>query len=171
MFTLQDPRAEVTPGLFAMSYETLKTIHILGVVIFLGNITITGVWKYCADKTGRPEVIAFGQRLVTLTDWVFTLGGSILISAGGFGMARVAGLSITDTAWIRHGLTLFLASGVIWVLILIPIQIAQARMARGFENGGEIPARYWRLNRQWFIWGVIATVLPFMNLYVMVHKV
>jgi uncharacterized membrane protein len=53
---------------------------------------------------------------------------------------------------------------------LIPIQVAQARLARAFENGGEISERYWRLNRQWYVWGIAATVLPLLNLYVMVHK-
>jgi len=53
---------------------------------------------------------------------------------------------------------------------LIPIQIAQARMARQFENGGEIPDRYWRLNRHWFVWGIAATVLPVVNIAIMVLK-
>ncbi|MBS0270282.1 MAG: DUF2269 domain-containing protein [Proteobacteria bacterium] len=154
-----------------LTYATFKMLHVFGVVFFLGNIIVTGVWKYRADVTGRPEVIAFAQRLVTLTDWVFTFGGVLLILIGGFGMVQVAGLDIVQTPWIRHGLIFFGFSGIIWALILIPIQILQARLARGFEAGGAIPDRYWRLNRQWYIWGSIATVLPLLNIYVMVQKV
>lgn len=73
-----------------LTYEFFKMVHVLGIVIFLGNIIVTGVWKYRADATSRPEVIAFAQRLVTLTDWIFTFGGVILILIGGFGMAHVA---------------------------------------------------------------------------------
>lgn len=153
------------------SYKVFKIVHVLGVVLFLGNIITAALWKTLADATRRPEVVAFGTRLVAITDIVFTTGGIVLILAGGFGMAHVAGLSVTDTPWIRHGLTLFSLSGVIWVLILIPIQTAQWRMARAFENGGEIPERYWRLGRQWIIWGIIATLLPLANLYVMIAKV
>jgi uncharacterized membrane protein len=51
-----------------LTYEFFKMVHVLGIVIFLGNIIVTGVWKYRADATSRPEVIAFAQRLVTLTD-------------------------------------------------------------------------------------------------------
>jgi uncharacterized membrane protein len=94
-----------------LAYADFKTLHILGVVIFLGNIIVTGIWKYRVDATRRPEVIAFAQRLVTLTDWVFTLGGVILILIGGFGMVGVAGLDIAQTPWIEHGLTFFVASG------------------------------------------------------------
>jgi uncharacterized membrane protein len=86
-------------------------------------------------------------------------------------MIGVGGLDIRTTSWIKIGLALFLASGVIWAAILIPIQIAQARIARTFERGGEIPERYWRLNRQWYIWGSLATILPLLNIYVMIGKI
>lgn len=118
------------------TYATFKMLHVFGVVIFLGNIIVTGVWKYRADVTGRPEVVAFAQRLVTLTDWVFTFGGVILILIGGFGMIGVGGLDIGTTSWIKIGLALFLASGVIWAAVLIPIQIVQARIARTFGTSG-----------------------------------
>lgn len=154
-----------------LTYATFKMLHVLGVVLFLGNIIVTGVWKYLADVTGRPEVIAFAQRLVTLTDWVFTFGGAVLILIGGFGMVGVAGLDIRTTSWVKIGLALFLASGAIWAAVLIPIQIAQARIARTFEAGGEIPERYWRLNRLWYVWGSLATFLPLLNIYVMIEKV
>jgi uncharacterized membrane protein len=80
-------------------------------------------------------------------------------------------LDIRTTSWVKIGLALFLASGAIWAAILIPIQIAQARIARTFEGGGEIPERYWRLNRLWYVWGSLATFLPLLNIYVMIEKV
>ena len=33
-----------------------------------------------------------------------------------------------------------------------------------------IPARYWRLSRVWNVFGLIATVLPVINLYLMVFR-
>lgn len=152
------------------TYAVLKVAHVLGVVLFVGNIIVTAVWKGMADRTGRPEVVAFAQRLVTLTDWVFTFPGVLLVLFAGLAMAQVAGLSTTQTPWIWHGLLLFTLSGVIWGGVLIPLQIMQAKAARQFENGGEIPDRYWRLNRQWFIWGIAATVLPVLNIAIMVLK-
>jgi uncharacterized membrane protein len=67
-------------------------------------------------------------------------------------------------------LWLFIASGLIWVFILVPIQIKQARMARAFGRDGRIPANYWTLGRVWIAFGIIATVLPLINLYWMVFK-
>jgi|GraSoiStandDraft_1057264.scaffolds.fasta_scaffold584623_1 uncharacterized membrane protein len=153
-----------------MSYNAFKMIHLFGVVVFLGNIIVTALWKALADRTADPPVIAFAQRLVTLTDWVFTAGGVLLILIGGYGMAFVAGLNLRGLAWLNWGQVLFIASGLIWVLVLIPTQIAQARQARAFAAGGPIPESYWRHGRRWMIWGVIATVIPLANLYFMVFK-
>ena len=153
-----------------MTYLAFKVIHVFGVVLFLGNIIVTGVWKILADRTGDPRTIAYAQRLVTLTDWVFTAGGIVLILIGAYGMVLTAGLDPLGPAWLIWGQGLFIASGIIWVAILIPMQIAQAREARGFAEGGVIPESYWRLGRLWAIWGTIATLLPLANLYFMVVK-
>jgi len=152
------------------AYTLLKALHVLGAVLFVGNIIVTAVWKGMADRNARPEVVGFAQRLVTLTDWIFTFGGVLLVLGAGLAMTRVAGLSIWETSWLRHGFVLFVVSGLVWAAVLIPIQIAQARMARQFENGGEIPDRYCRLNRHWFVWGIAATVLPVVNIATMVLK-
>jgi uncharacterized membrane protein len=153
-----------------MTYLAFKVVHITGVVLFLGNIIVTGVWKVLADKTGEPRTIAFAQRLVTLTDWIFTLGGVILILIGAYGMVWTAGLNPLGPLWLIAGQSLFIASGIIWAAILIPIQIAQARQARVFAGGGQIPESYRHLSRRWLVWGTIATLLPLANLYFMVVK-
>lgn len=150
-------------------YLAFKAIHLFGVVLFLGNIIVTAVWKTAAVRTGEPRVIAYAQRLVTLTDWIFTAGGVALILIGAYGMVYLAGLDLGQS-WLVWGQALFSASGAIWLLVLIPVQIAQARYARIFAAGGAIPESYWRLERRWLIWGIVATVLPLANLYFMIFK-
>jgi uncharacterized membrane protein len=153
-----------------MSYNAFKVVHLFGVVAFLGNIIVTGVWKVMADRTEDARIIAYAQRLVTLTDWIFTAGGVVLILVGAYGMAAVAGLDLRGQTWLIWGQAFLGASGVIWVVVLIPTQIAQARQARAFAQDGAIPESYWRHGRRWIIWGAIATVIPLANLYVMVFK-
>ena len=74
------------------SYPILKTVHLLGAVMFVGNIVVTGWWKAMADRTRDARIVAFAQRQVTLTDWVFTLGGVVLVAVGGLGNATLHGL-------------------------------------------------------------------------------
>jgi len=152
-----------------VSRDAWLLLHILGVVVFLGNIVVTGVWKALADRTRNPAVIGYAQRLVIVTDIAFTATGAALIAVSGPVLAEDFG-GVGGPAWITWGLALFAASGVIWVGILIPIQIVQARLARTFSSGGEIPDRYWSLARAWNVFGTIATLLPLVNLYLMTFK-
>ena len=153
-----------------MLYDALKALHILGVVILLGNVTITAFWKAFADRTSDPVVIAFGQRLVTITDFVFTATGIALIYIGGFGAAWVGGLDPFATSWLVWGQILFVVSGAIWIVILIPAQIRLGRAARRFAAGGSIPDSYWRDSRLWLTWGIIACVPLVAAVWVMVAK-
>jgi uncharacterized membrane protein len=63
-----------------------------------------------ADHTGDPRIVAYAQRLVTLTDWIFTAGGVVPILVGAYGMAAVAGLDLPGTIWLVWGQALFAAS-------------------------------------------------------------
>lgn len=150
-------------------YQLLKAVHLLGVTIFLGNIIVTAIWKVLADRTRSAEVVAYSQRLVTITDFAFTAVGVLLILVSGRMMASKFG-GIGNILWLSWGWWLFIASGVIWVLVLIPIQIKQAKMARQFAQTKTIPESYWHLSRTWALFGTVATLLPLANLYLMVFK-
>ena len=152
------------------TYPLLKSLHILGIVLFIGNIIVTGWWKVMADRTRDPRIVAFAQRQVTLTDWVFTLGGVVLVMIGGPISALWHGMPLT-TSWLLTGNALFLASGVVWVVALVPLQIKLGRMAKEFATADTIPDAYWRPARQWVWYGTLATVLPLAVIPVMVFKI
>ena len=153
-----------------MLYDVFKMLHVLGVVVLVGNVTVTAFWKVFADRTGDPRLIAHAQHMVTVTDWVFTLGGIVLIYGGGFGAALVAGLDPFEPGWLLWGQLLFAVSGVIWLGVLVPAQVRQARQARAFAAGGAIPEAYRRDGRRWLVWGIVATVPLVAAIWVMVAK-
>ena len=115
-------------------------------------------------------MVAFAQRQVTLTDFVFTFGGALLLVGAGLANALLFNLDLLRTRWLAWGLWLFVATGVIWMLVLIPIQIKQAKLAREFVATGTIPPEYWRLTRIWAIFGVLAIALLVVALGLMVYK-
>lgn len=151
-------------------YLALKSAHVVGVVLFVGNIIVTGWWKMMADRTRDPVVIAFAQRQVTLTDWVFTFGGVCLVTAAGCGNALLHDIPLT-TPWIAWGEVLFIASGVIWIAVLVPVQSRLTRLTRRLSAESGIPEEYWRLERRWIVYGTVATILPLAAIPVMVGKV
>jgi uncharacterized membrane protein len=151
-------------------YRVLKLLHVFGAILFVGNMLVTALWKAMADRTREPKIVVFAQRLVTVTDFVFTGFGAGLVLASGLLMARVFGEEFWKLYWIAWGLGLFVASGLIWVAILVPIQVKQSQLAREFADGSPVPEAYWRLGRLWMAFGTLATALPVANLYFMVLR-
>jgi uncharacterized membrane protein len=127
-----------------MRHEAWLGLHVLGVVVFVGNLIVTAVWKTFADRTRDPHVIAYAQRLVTVTDVAFTATGAVLITVSGFVLADDWG-GIDGPSWLTVGFAFFAVSGLIWLTILVPTQVQQARLSSAFGADGHIPTQYWRL--------------------------
>lgn len=154
-----------------MLYEIAKTVHVIGVILLVGNVSATAIWKLFADRTGNPMIMAFAQRLVTYTDLSLTLWGIILIVGGGYAAALIGRLDLIGQSWLLYGQLLFVVSGALWLGILLPLQIRQARAARQFAETGEVPDQYRRDCRSWVIWGLVATVPLVAAIWVMIAKV
>lgn len=146
---------------------TLKSLHILGACLFLGNIIVSGLWKTLADRNGNLLVARFATRLVNITDIVFTgLGAALLLASGHLMAGHYGGILRND--WMLWGYILFAISGLIWAAVLVPIQVKQSRLLR--EATQDIPREYYRLARIWAIAGTLATLAPLPAIYLMVAK-
>jgi uncharacterized membrane protein len=153
-----------------LAFNLYKFLHILGIVLLAGNITVTAVWKVFADRTSDAAIVAFGQRMVTGTDFGLTVPGIVLTMVGGYGAMYEARYGFPGPDWLLWSQVSFIVAGLIWLGILIPIQVKQARMAREFAHAEQVPAEYRRLARIWLVWGLIATVPLVSALYLMVLK-
>lgn len=151
-----------------IGYEIAKFLHVTGVVMLMGNITVTAIWKFFADRDGRPVVLAFAQKLVTYTDWSMTVWGVVLTMAGGYFMA-VAGGFVLTSGWLLWSQMLFVLAGMIWMLAIVPIQIKQARLARRFATD-DVGDAYRALSRRWLAWGLVSTVPLVAATWLMVVK-
>lgn len=138
-----------------MIYEVAKFLHVTGVVMLMGNITVTAIWKFFADRDGRPQVLSYAQKMVTYTDWSMTVWGVALIIGGGYVMAISAGFPLGQ-GWLLWSQILFVVSGLIWLLVLVPIQVKQARLAKSFA-AGDVGEAYRSLSRRWLAWGIVST--------------
>lgn len=57
------------------------TLHLIGVVLFVGNIVTAAFWKVRADLSKNPVVIHSTVKNVMLADYVFTLRVSYSLSS------------------------------------------------------------------------------------------
>lgn len=147
--------------------DTVKIVHVLSACLFLGNVVVSGTWAALAERTRNYEVIAFSNRLVLVTDLLFTLTGAILVVLTGSLMAHRYG-GASSQGWIAWSYALFALSGLIWALVLVPIQLRQRTLLR---RDRAITAEYLRLSRIWQFSGAIATIVPLPILYLMITKV
>lgn len=152
-------------------YLWMKLVHILAVVLFLGNI-ITGLfWHRHAERTRNPRLLAHTMDGIIRSDRLFTMPGVLVIIATGVFAAVQGGIPLLRTGWIAWTLLLFGISGVTFALRVAPLQRELRALADAGANSGSFSFdAYHRLAAQWEIWGAVATVTPLAGLALMVLK-
>jgi uncharacterized membrane protein len=154
-----------------MVYLIFKTLHLVAVVMFLGNITTGVFWKEHADRTRDARIIAHALAGIIRSDRLFTIPGVLLIMIAGFGAAGIGHLPLLRTGWLFWGIVLFALSGVAFSVWLAPLQKRMLKlMQAGVESGSPDWAAYEKLSRAWAFWGAIALLLPFAAMVLMVLK-
>lgn len=149
-------------------YDGLKLLHVLGVVLFLGNITTGLFWHAHAARTRDPRLLAHAMEGIIRSDRLFTVPGVLVIVASGFATAVAGGYPILRTGWILWSLVLFTASGVAFMARVAPLQ-RELRALASSTTGFDWP-RYRRVARSWEAWGAFALLTPVAALVLMVLK-
>ena len=145
----------------------IKFLHMFGVILFLGNIIISALWRLSAEQD-KGFSLKRALSLLVLTDWVFTLPGVILIGVTGHMLAPKFG-GIAANPWIYHSYAMLTVSAVIWLAGLLPIQIKQRKLLEADEKANESP-KFKKLTLIWTILACLATLLPLIALYMMVSR-
>lgn len=147
-----------------MSDALLKTLHVTGAVLLLGNVTVTGFWALALYHARERVPFRPVARAILWADWLFTLVGGTLLTSTGIALARRQGWPLLATPWILKGLVALGGATLVWLVALLPDQRRMARLAPGDD------ARLRRLFLRWSILGWSATALLFYGLWAMVGK-
>jgi uncharacterized membrane protein len=147
-----------------VTYLILKLIHVLGVVLFLGNITVGVFWKRHADKTGNFGIIASTIDGIIAADKVFTIPGILLLLGGGLAAAFVGKIPILSTGWLLWGFVAFILAG----LAFGPLARAQKRLSVAAHAGNL--HEYEDVSKSWALWGTLALIFPFVAFVLMILK-
>lgn len=149
-----------------MSYAAWKLVHLLAVVVFLGNITTGLFWARHAHRSGHAATLAATFDGIIRSDRWFTLPGVIGMVVAGVALAIKAGFPILRTGWILWSIVLLTASGVAFGAQVAPLQ----REIRELAASGADAERLERQYRRWEAWGLFAWLTPLMALALMVLK-
>ncbi len=164
------------PGVIGLKYPYLlpytghKLLHILGAILFLGNIIASAIWMTMAARTENSAVIHFAARAVHWMDVFLTGPGVILLLYNGMTLATRLG-GIYELSWITAGFILLGLTGMIWVGFLIRYQIWLYGLVHGaVETGSEVPNEFYKILRRWNFWGAVAVLLPILATFFMVTR-
>ena len=153
-----------------MTYLFLKLLHIVSVVVFLGNILTGLFWAAHAHRTRDFSIIASTFEGIIRSDRFFTTPGVIGILVSGFATAVVAGLPLLSTGWIFWPIVLFSISGAAFGLRIAPLQRQLHALTSTSETGEDSWEHYVVLYRKWELWGWVAICTPATALVIMVLK-
>ena len=149
-------------------YYLLQVVHVFAVILFMGNI-ITGLfWKFHADGTRDPLIIAHTIRGLIRADRWFTVPGVVVITVAGILTAVQAGLPLLRTGWILWSIVAFSLSGLAFAWKVAPLQ-KQLLVLSGTSGELDWPA-YRSKSLQWELWGLFATLTPAAAVVLMVWK-
>ncbi|MDR2195015.1 MAG: DUF2269 domain-containing protein [Gallionellaceae bacterium] len=152
-----------------MTYLTLKTLHLLSMVLLFGTGLGSAFYKWMADRSGNVAHIAATNRHVVLADWLFTTPTVIFQPISGVWLATLAGWPLT-TPWIAASLGLYALAGMCW----LPVVWLQIRMKNIASDAAHrnipLPDRYWRMARLWFWLGVPAFIAMVLVVALMTFK-
>jgi uncharacterized membrane protein len=151
-------------------YLVLKTIHIIAVILFMGNIVTGLFWKAYADRTRNVKFIAHTMDGLIRADRWFTIPGVIVITAAGIFAAIQAGLPLLRTGWILWSIIAFSASGIAFAWQVAPLQKELLAMTRTADETAFDWALYRSKSLRWELWGLFATMAPAIAVVLMVLK-
>jgi uncharacterized membrane protein len=155
-----------------MDYTYFKLIHLLAVIIFLGNI-ITGLfWMHIAVKTKDLKIISHTMKGIIKADRYFTIPGVIIITAGGFMAAIYGHFPILRTGWIFWSIILFSISGLAFAFKVAPLQKRIYHLTLNQETSTDFDwVNFHKIYLAWDIWGFIALVTPLAAFVMMTLKI
>ena len=155
-----------------MNYSYFKLIHIIAVMIFLGNI-ITGLfWMQIAVKTKDLRIINFTMKGIQAADRYFTLPGVIVIIAFGFFAAILGHFPILRTGWIFWSIIMFSISGLTFALKVAPLQKRIYHLTLNKESAVDFDWEHFKkIYFEWDIWGIIALATPLAAFIMMTLKI
>ncbi|GMV07277.1 MAG: hypothetical protein AMXMBFR53_35520 [Gemmatimonadota bacterium] len=147
-------------------YRAAVLVHLLGVLLFFGNLSVAFALMLGARRQSDPSVIGHSYRLLHRVDLWLTPVSVALIFAGGVAAARVAGITLLQP-WVTRPLLLFGLSGAAFLLLVLP---AQRKLVREGATllAGPNPEAYHRLRRRWLVSASVSTAMALLAVALMV---
>ncbi len=104
-----------------LPYAVHKLLHIVGVVVFMGNLIAGPVWLFFAYAEDDPRHFRWAARMLSAADiWLTTPGVQLTLWNGLFLAAQLGG--VRQQPWIAESVAWVVVASVLSVLVVLPWQ-------------------------------------------------
>lgn len=148
------------------SYQWHKILHLVGVVLMMGNMVVGPIWFSYAYYSGDKKLLVFAGRLLQITDMWLTLPGIFLTVINGLCLAAAFGGTRNGPDWLFWSVIALIA---MWALSM-PVLFLQEKMYQALAEEPSDDLKIRKLIVQWGIWGTLVMLPPTLIFYWMVMK-
>lgn len=148
-----------------LPYPWHKLLHLIGVVMFAGNLIVGPIWVVFAFYSQDIHLLKFALKLLVVTDLVLTLPGLDLTVINGLVMASALG-GISTQPWLTLTAKLLIA---MWLLSL-PVLVIQEKLSHAVQHSDTFNAAIKTQFYQWGLWGTLVSFPPLLIFGLMVLK-
>jgi uncharacterized membrane protein len=141
------------------SIPLLKVLFTVAVTTFVGDIILMLIWKLRAERTRDPKTLLFANQTVIFTDNLLLGPFAMLTAISANLLAPRLGINIYATPSLSIAMGMFILSGMVWGVILVPTQKKQLKTCLEADGKKALPEAYFELAKRWTIWGYIAAAL------------
>ena len=147
--------------------QWLKVVHILAVVVVLGNLLMAPFWRKRLAALGGVQARAAANRSVRVADLIFTLPGWVVVLATGIMLIIYRDMGMRG-GWLHLSLLLFLGWLIFWHMLVLRTRKAMIAQAEEAASGGQAPPELAQHERQWQQWSYLAAGIAVLILILMV---
>lgn len=147
----------------------LQVIHALAVAIFLGNISMTLLWKTNAERTKDVHIIRHALGTALYFDRLITVPAAGVITISGF-LLTVRSPFLWSQKWLLLSVGLWFMSAAVAIGYLIPSLRHLQRMVEQTETCDLLPPGYHHASGQWNLISSLLILTPIVIMVIAILK-
>ena len=163
-------RRRVSHDLGHPLYLPLRSLHILGAMLFLGGLGVALWWKLRADRSGDPAFAARSHRQLRRLDGQLIGPSALLTFAAGYAMVRFLGGRIAQHTFVLIGLILLFSALAFWYFGMRNLGDKLAVDAESAESTRQsLGTEYAKRSAAWVGCAAVSILLVVATVFVMVY--
>ncbi len=136
-------------------YKTVKTLHIIGVIMFFGSILGHAIAGIVSSTSDSLQVLKIVREVIQTETYFLTIPGLILFAVTGIAMLFISKLPIKKLRWLMVHVFLGILVILNAVFILLPVGAEIFEVSQNMVTGGESMEYFYQLKNKEAFFGAL----------------